>query len=359
MANDRLPAAREVATIDGAGAIVIGACGFEDRTLALSECLQTASSDKAILLVYKDWAPDNRVEEVTAAYRKKGLMAEQIAYDRFSPDAFADELSSRMEAMNGTSVILDISTMSKMAILLCLEVCRERNVETRLFYCEAREYGPTQDQYQAAKADPNFHRPSIQIYSGVSGVIRASRLSSVSMQGEPSTAIAFMSMNELLTQALLTSIYPSRLFLVNGRPPVHRWRERATAWIHEPLRAEWPEADNPVVVEPDGSTLPLRSTSTLDYRETTEAILRLYWQLTLTYRIILAPTGAKMQTVGAFIARAMHPDIHVEYPTPKGFLQFYSKGAGQRWIVNFGRLGAFVESLAARDTREHLAVGRG
>jgi hypothetical protein len=176
------------------------------------------------------------------------------------------------------------------------------------------------------------------------------------MQGEPSAAIAFMSMNEMLTQALLSAVYPSRLFLINGHPPVHQWRERATAWIHEQLIQEWPDQDNPMKQGPDGEWLPERTTSTLDYRETTEMIRELYWKLALNYRIILAPTGAKMQTVGAFIARAMHPDMHVEYPTPKGFLDFYSRGIGSKWIVDFGRLGDFVSRLREQDIQEHLTV---
>jgi hypothetical protein len=63
-----------------------------------------------------------------------------------------------------------------------------------------------------------------------------------------------------------------------------------------------------------------------------------------------------MQTVGAFIARAMHPDMHVEYPTPKGFLDFYSRGIGSKWIVDFGRLGDFVSRLREQDIQEHLTV---
>ena len=58
----------------------------------------------------------------------------------------------------------------------------------------------------------------------------------------------FMSFNESLTQALLDCVFPSRLFLINGRPPVHIWRETATAWIHETLRSEWRESDNHVLM---------------------------------------------------------------------------------------------------------------
>jgi len=46
----------------------------------------------------------------------------------------------------------------------------------------------------------------------------------------------------------------------------------------------------------------------------------------------------------------------VEYPTPKGFLDFYSRGIGSKWIVDFGRLGDFVSRLREQDIQEHLTV---
>lgn len=351
-----LPEIRKIESIDAKGATIVCASGFEERTLALSQCLDEGSAHHAVVLIYRNWHEKNRTQEVVEGYSRRGIQVDQIEYDRFLPDSFGDALVTLLKQKAATSVLLDISTMSKMAILLSLEICREMNLETRLFYAEAAEYGPTEEQYLAAKRNPEFLRPSIQVYSGVAGLIRASRLSSVAMQGEPTAAIAFMSMNEMLTQALLNSIYPSRLFLINGRPPILRWRECATAWIHDPLIQEWGEADNPLKMTPEGETLPTRSTSTLQYSETVEAIRELYWRLALSYRIVLAPTGAKMQTVGAFIARAIHPDIHIEYPTPKGFLDFYSRGVASKWLVCFGQLGDLVNHLREVDIREHLTI---
>jgi len=164
-----------------------------------------------------------------------------------------------------------------------------------------------------------------------------------------------MSMNEVLTQALINSISPSRLFLINGRPPHHSWRERATAWIHDELRREWPEGDNPCNVK-DGAALPVRVASTLDYQETVDVLLDLYWSNAAQYRIVLAPTGSKMQTVGSFVVKAVHPDIHIEYPTPESFLPTYSKGVGDRWIVDFGSLQSLLVSLRSWVMADHLGV---
>lgn len=353
-ALERMP---ETLHIGGAGIIV--APGFEDRTLALPNVLlPEQGTTQAVVVTYSNWHPNNRVDDVIKELERKAVQVTKeslIEYDRYNPDSFADALQGSLERQGITKVLLDISTMSKLAILLCLNVLCEINADVTLFYAEAGEYGPSQEEYRQARA--KMLQPSIQVHSGVGSVIRAARLSSVALQGEPSAAIAFMSLNELLTQALINAVYPSRLFLINGRPPVFTWREEATAWIHEKLGQEWPLEDNPLSVPKEGAPgLPLRVCSTLQYAEATSTVLDLYWKLSNQYRVILAPTGSKMQTVGAFVAKALHPDIHIEYPTPKGFLPSYSKGVGAMWTVRFGPIGKFIERLRESETAVQLEL---
>jgi hypothetical protein len=329
---------------DTADQVIISAAGFEDRAFALLKMLVIRHPTRVVLIRYKNWADNNRVADVVDAYRNAGIAVEQgdqLEYDALNPDLFADELMLWLSARAPNAVTVDVSAMSRLAIMLTLDVCREIGVAVNLFYAEATDYAPSQGEYEEARR-AGLPRPSIQVYSGVGGVVRATRLSSVALQGEPTAAIAFMSMNELLTQALVNSIYPTKLFLINGRPPRHPWREEATAWIHEQLRREWPDKDNPTFRTTSGIEMPIRSTSTLDYIESAAEILNIYWSVATEFRIILAPTGSKMQAVGAFIARATHSDIHVEYPTPKGFLPNYSSGVTGAWLVRFGRLGDLV-----------------
>jgi hypothetical protein len=108
----------------------------------------------------------------------------------------------------------------------------------------------------------------------------------------------------------------------------------------------------------DGGTLPQRATSTLDYSETVEVLLGLYWSNATDYRIVLAPTGSKMQTLGCYIAKGIHTDIHVEYPTPESFLPAYSNGIGTRWIVEFGVLSTLLSDLRATIMADRLMVMR-
>lgn len=336
---------------------ILCAAGFEERTMALARSVLQRNCAVGVV-VYEDWATDNRTTELYEAYGSVGLtggLCHGIAYDRHSPDRFAENLKAWLLHTGKSQVFLDVSTMSRLAIMLSLDVCRETAVSVKIFYAEAAEYGPSREEYESAKAG-GYPRPSIQVYSGLCDVIRTRRLSSVALQGEPTALIAFMSMNEVLTQALINCISPTRLFLINGRPPIHSWRELATAWIHEQLRGEWPERDNPYSLTQENVILPERSTSTLNYQETASVLVNLYWDYSAEYRIVLAPTGSKMQTVGCYIAKSIHPDFHIEYPTPESFLPKYSKGIGSRWLVDFGVLNNLIQSLRTKIFAERLLV---
>jgi hypothetical protein len=257
---------------------IIAAAGFEDRTMALARIIDPTTSGLA-LVTYKDWGKDNRIGELLESYANAGVKpsaTEQLDYDRYNPDQFGDALKEWLNKRACDQVLVDISAMSRLAIMVILDVCREMGKSVTVFYAEAETYGPSEQEYLEAKSGM-YPRPSIQVYSGLGGVVRSQRLSSVALQEDPTALIAFMSMNEVLTQALINCISPSRLFLINGRPPSHSWREQATAWIHDELRSEWPERDNPCE-QRDGVSLPRRSTSTLDYTDTVKVLLDLYWR---------------------------------------------------------------------------------
>lgn len=341
------------------GDVLVHAPGFEDRTMASSEGVTAVGQPRAILLDYRPISQHNRLDDVRQLLRSRSISVDDddlIVYDRFDPGTFQERLQERLTARATRRVIVDISTMSKLAIMLVLQACREIDADVTVFYAEALHYRPSREEFEQARANNEIHRPTIQVFTGVHGVVRAASLASVAMQGQPTAALVFMSFNDALTQVLLNTVYPSRLFLINGRPPVHSWREAATAWIHDQVRREW-EEDNPVGDAGGWETsLPTRVVSTLDYRESVSLLLQLYWQLSATHRILMAPAGSKMQAVGAYLAKALHPDIHVEYPSPDGFLPEYSTGISTRWSLALGRFRDRLATITAAEQKEYLEI---
>src|SRR5260221_2812698 len=255
--------------------VVIHAPGFEDRTMAVVESILPTPDTRIVLLDYRPFNPKNRLSDVRNALVAQGVAisdSDILLYDRFDPEGFEARLRLHLLGNQARRVVIDISTMSKLAILLILSVCRDLDVEVTILYAEAKTYGPSREEFEKAKENNEIHRPTLQIFTGVHGVVRVSSLASVAMQGQPTAALVFMSFNDALTQVLLNTVYPSRLFLVNGRPPVHSWREEATAWINDQVRREWDE-DNPVrPTAAGGVPRPTRVASTLDYRETVELL---------------------------------------------------------------------------------------
>jgi hypothetical protein len=339
--------------------VVLSAPGFEDRTMAIFDSIVHAGGSHAILLDYRPFNERNQLRDVRDKFASRGISVadtDVLPYFRFDPDDFEENLRAVLLRHRARRVILDISTMSKLAILLALNVSRESKLEVVIHYAEAEFYGPSRKEFEDARISKEIHRPTIQIFTGVHGVIRVGSLASVAMQGQPTAAIVFMSLNDALTQVLLNTVYPSRLFLINGRPPVLGWREEATAWIHDQVRREW-EEDNPLAgTTRGGPGLPRRTASTLHYRETVEMLLKLYWELSATHRVVLAPSGSKMQAVGCYLVKALHPDIHIEYPSPEGFLPEYSSGISQRWKLDLGRLDKLLHEFSVEERREFLEL---
>jgi hypothetical protein len=278
-----------------------------------------------------------------------------IEYNRFDPSDFELQLSLILKHEVPSRVYLDISTMSKLAILLSLKICADMKVAVTILYAQAQRYGPSSEEFDVARKKNEIHRPTLQIYNGIHGVVRSASLSSVAMQGQPTAAIVFMSFNDALTQVLLNTVYPSRLFLVNGRPPFLIWREHATAWIHDEVRKEW-ASDNPTHIGSDGVEYLDRCVSTLDYVETVDLLIQLFWQLSGDHRILLAPAGSKMQTIGCYLVKRLHPDIHIEYPSPEGFLPEYSAGIGDIWELDLGNVNALIETLRSFEREQFLQI---
>jgi hypothetical protein len=340
------------------GDILIQAPGFEDRTSAILGRVRSIDDSEVILLDYKPANPRNDLRGYREGLVSKGFLPASIhiiEYDRFDPSGFEVQLSSFLNQNIPIHVYLDISTMSKLAILISLKVCADMDVAVTVLYAEAQLYGPSYEEFDAARQKNEIHRPTLQIYNGIHGVVRSASLSSVAMQGQPTAAIVFMSFNDALTQVLLNTVYPSRLFLINGRPPVLTWREQATAWIHDEVRREW-ASDNPTHIANDGAEYLDRCVSTLDYVETIDLLIRLFWQLSGDHRILLAPAGSKMQTVGCYLVKRLHPDIHVEYPSPEGFSPEYSAGVGDIWALELGKLRALVNVVSSYERAHFLEI---
>lgn len=313
--------------------LFVGAYGFEDRTVGWlnyqSETSKNEILTKALMFRYDPETTakksPNKIKELQKLLKKLGCFdnINEIGYNWESPNSIEDEIEDFFydNLKYFKEVIVDVSTMSKYLILICLMKLKDFKGILRIVYSEAQKYTPSFKEYSASKDNMAFlaKYPS----HGVAAIARARCLSSIRMQGQPVTLIAFTSFNEQLVRHLLGTMNPHRLILINGRPPNKKsiWREKATQEIHMKLLEAY-ATNNPV----NNTGQMQNSVSTLNYKETISIIDRIYNEVGNYERIICGVTGSKMQTVGLFFSKQMHPDIHLEYPTPSSY---YVEGLSQ------------------------------
>ncbi len=303
--------------------LFLGACGFEPRSLGWvgKQKGQKEIFSSAFLIKYSNPKGRNLEKELRLALSNLCIKKpENISYDVNSPYDIENKLREKLEPCfnDMEEIVIDISAMTKLLILVCLSVLSSFPGTVRLVYSEPDDYPPTKDEYKKSKKDMKmFAKFPMQ---GVESIIRMKCLSSIRMQGQPVALVAFTSFNEQLVRHVLGTISPHRLIFINGKPPRrdYKWREKATQEIHNCLIKEY-KSDNPI----DNNRLLKRVTSTLHYEETINCIHEIYKNFGLYERIICAATGSKMQTVGLFFSKILHPEIHIEYPTPDSY---YIKG---------------------------------
>ncbi len=343
----KLPPLSQAQTlVPGRRRIFIGSYGFEDRSLGWFT-LQPKNKPvlkRALMVRYQQPKGTNRISEIRAALASLGVNAPvDVAYDVEAGEPFEylfDEAISRCDVSSFDEIVVDVSSMTKFALLLVLVKLIPIAKLVRIVYSEARTYAPSRTEYQHSKEHQELlaRFPS----AGVRTILRAVSLSSIRMQGQPITLVAFTSFNEQLVRHLIGTLNPHRLIFINGSPPrrENAWRKTATQEIHAKLIAEY-DRDNPMV----DSTLK-RTISTLFYEESFRELTNIHEEHGLYERIICAATGSKMQTVGLAMAKLAHPDIHIEYPTPDSYyVGGFSSGIREVHEITISNARNFANSL--------------
>jgi hypothetical protein len=293
--------------------ILIISEGFEQRSLSFLENSEAICFDKIVLCRYlpKKESKYEEMKKVISKFHNKTQL-EEVFFDRYNPFDFETNIDNKFKNINiYNEVVLDISVMSKYMIMQLVYSLSCYSGILRVIYTEPKNYAPTQEQYQSlneiqinATILPSF---------GVHNVVRTPLLTSIVMQKSPVLLVAFLSFNEQLIRALLSECNPMHLFLINGVPPSLKWREEAMRDIHKYIIKEYSK-DNLL----DNGRL-IRRTSTFDYRETFELLAEIYKEYGIDNRIVLAPTGSKLQALGCVLIKICCPDIHIEYPIPESY----------------------------------------
>ena len=304
--------------------LLLMAHGFEQRTFSFLESECDAIFSDAVVYEYStsphDKAENDRLVGILKSKMQNGGNIDYLQFNRFVPSEFEFRLRQLMTSItnNYQEIVIDISVMSKLLIMITVWMLKEFRGTIKIVYSEPHEYWPSKADFEKKQSDfGDSLEDLVSLPSfGVHDVVRTPELTSVIMQQCPNIVIAFTSFNELLIRALMSSISPMHFFLISSVPPRLGWREDATLKLHEKLLEDF-IADNPR----NSNSKLVRRCSTLQYSETFNMLAEIYAKYCYEYRIILAPTGSKMQALGCALIKCCCPDVHIEYPTPESYFK--------------------------------------
>ncbi len=316
--NMSKPPIQEVGEIDFADDDCIIVCGgFEDRSTHIVEALSTCSKGlSAILINYLPFLEKNRSQLIRdkCSARNIKLLEPEIEYDRENPAGVIDSMLPLISKAKGR-IFIDISGMSRLLIVqLIVGLYRHKGSFNGIsvLYCMADQYPLKKEQVRQKIADVN--KGSVDdiliLSTGVFDISIVPELSSTVMQNQPIRLIAFPSFNNHQLTTLRAELSVANFSFILGRPYLqgNYWHE---AEIRKLNRVE------EIIAGKSSNTD--ESKSTLNYVETLDYLLKLYNDYNIWNKLVLAPTGSKMQAVAVGIFRSFLDDVQIVYPTPRTF----------------------------------------
>jgi len=319
-------------------AAYIGAAGFEDRALSvLEKAAQISKRFKYVIgIQYEPFDERNRVQEFTAKAKNLDVPEMQVkwvTYDRYSPQEFLGVSGEIQTIANEvSSLVVDISAMSKFLIVTLLQSLRNVKCRVEITYAEADVYHPTKDMFDWHKQVLPPEKAPEFLTTDIYKIVTTTSLSSFSMQGYPVLMVAFPTFNYRELLALLNEMTPQHLFLLEGKPHEDQdaWRLDAIRWVNK---------------NSEDNALDKQTVSTFDYLETIVALEEIYQRFHHSHKLIVSPTGSKLQTFGVFLFRQMRPDTQLVYPVTRRFASEYTSGCRAIWQVSIHCLPDLMRQL--------------
>lgn len=311
----------------GSGDCLVVGMGFEDRALAALKLGCQVSQDFHVTLVrYLPEIEQNQEMPCLKLCEERGLDVKEFVYNREQPSGIGPLLAKYVSGFD--RVFVDISGMSRLLIVQIIVALVEIREPFHLLYAEAAVYLPLENMYQEACVSDG-PSPSF-ISSGIFEVVSCPELSSVSMLGGAIRLISFPSFDPIQLSNLVQEVQPTHNNVVHGRPPNGEmaWRADAIEQLNNPTVKALQHVD-------------FHEVSTLDYRETLDLVLDLYKQNSAFDRILIAPTGSKMQAVAIGLLRGWLTDLQIVYPTPLQFVDPDRYTEGDKQIFHLDLTGDF------------------
>lgn len=306
--------------------VFILCAGFEDRALG---CLKNAIDSKSekfetIIVEYLPFIRQNKLQEIEELCARAGSKIKKETYDRENPAGFGDNILRHLGNSVGR-IFIDLSGMSRLLIVQLIVSLSSKPIlfqKVVLLYCEADKYPPSKaDVKNKIELQPDALVMFLSY--GVYDLVVMPELSSVALQGQPIRLVVFPTFNTNQLTALRAELQPAYLTVMHGLPPQkeNKWRRNAIAKINH--ISEFKNIEEYDVC-------------TLDYNDALNKLLEIYDQHGVFEKLVIAPTGSKMQTVAVGLFRAFLADVQIVFPKESCFEDpdNYTKGIRQIYSLS-------------------------
>lgn len=316
----------------GADNCMVVCAGFEERCVEVLR--RTVGGEvrpaRVIVITYEPQYAENRLDEMYRIARSGGIDLLEVMYDRRDPAGIGDEVAVLVRGFE--QVFLDVSGMSRFLIVQTLVGLLAVVRSLVVLYSEAEIYYPTKGQIDRDLAEGSYGASSSYLSAGVFEVATDPAVSSVAMPGAEIRLIAFPTFSPVQLVNLVEELQPTYTDIIHGvrMSEENRWREWAIRTLNEPILGKIQNCK-------------AYSASTIDYRDTLGILLGLYRERSMFDRLVLTPTGSKLQAVAVGLFRSVLYDVQVVYPTPRDFTQpeRHTEGVRRVYSIRMPTMGVF------------------
>ena len=293
----------------GEGECLVVCGGFEDRAAeTLSQICKHASGSFSVLIVeYLPRQEANRLDEMRSIARGAGIAIIDFVYDREDPAGMGERIVDY--AVRFDRINVDTSGMSRLLIVqMVVALIRRRVRSVSIIYSQAQTYAPSEEEFRRDFARVSRGGNQSYLSSGIFEIAATPELSSVAMLGAEVRLIAFPSFDPYQLTNVVQELQPTYADFVFGESPlaVNSWRAEAVSELNARVLAGITNRESHV-------------TSTFDYWDTLRLLLAVYSRRSMFDRIVVSPTGSKMQSVAVGVFCGGLEDVQVVYPTPQRF----------------------------------------
>lgn len=288
---------------------LIVCAGFEERATEVLRRLVAGRHAKfhVGLVKYQPYVLDNRLDELRAAAQNGGVRCTELLYDRSVPEGMGETVAHFAEQHD--RVFVDVSGMSRLLIVQTIVALWNRLPGGfTILYCEPWSYWPSRERYERDRGQTDGRRLIGYLSAGILEIVATPELSSVAMLGEAIRLVAFPSFSPTQLERVVQELQPTYVDFIHGIPPDlgNKWRSQA---VRETNIATLEDVRNRTG----------HSVSTMYYEETLRKLLDIYDRRSAFDKLVISPTGSKMQAVAVGIFRAVLADVQIVYPTPESF----------------------------------------